>query len=92
MENNQIFSIKNEQIINHDYEPELSLVLLGDTGDIIFQQHVNAQNVKNNSTPPTQEKSYILIFGQRTVDNIDNSTKIVSSIVGHNLVKYKKNF
>jgi hypothetical protein len=92
LENNQIFSIKNEQIINHDYEPELSLVLLGNTGDIIFQQHVNAQNVKNNSTSPTQEKSYILIFGQRTVGNIDNSTKIVSSIVGHNLVKYKKNF
>jgi hypothetical protein len=33
-----------------------------------------------------------LIFGQRTVGNIDNSTKIVSSIVGNNLVKIEEEF
>jgi hypothetical protein len=70
----------------------LSLVLLSNTGGITLQQQVNAQNVENNSTLPTQEKSYILIFGHRTVGNIDNSTKIVSSIVGHNSVKIEEEF
>ena len=48
------------------------------------------QNSTENSD--TEEKSYILIFGQRTIGNIDNSTKIVSSIVGHNLVKIAEEF
>ena len=48
------------------------------------------QNSTENSD--TEEKSYILIFGQRTIGNIDNSTKIVSSIVGHNLVKITEEF
>jgi len=34
----------------------------------------------------------ILIFGQRTIGNIDDSTKIVSSIVVHNLVKIEEEF
>ena len=38
------------------------------------------------------KKNYILIFGQRTVGNIDNSTKIVSSIVGQNLIKIEEEF
>lgn len=38
------------------------------------------------------EKSYILIVGQRTIGNIDNYTKIVSSIVGHNIVKINEEF
>jgi hypothetical protein len=33
-----------------------------------------------------------LVFGQRAAGNIDNSTKIVSSIVGNNLVKMKEEF
>jgi hypothetical protein len=33
-----------------------------------------------------------LVFGQRTVENIDNSTKIVSSIVGHNSIKIQEEF
>ena len=54
--------------------------------------NVNAQNSTNysqfqNSNINSGEKSYILIFGQRTIGNIDNSTKMVSSIVGHNIVK-----
>jgi hypothetical protein len=48
------------------------------------------QNSTRNSD--TGEKSYILIFGQRTIGNIDNSTKIASSIVGHNLVKMAEEF
>ena len=48
------------------------------------------QNSTGNSN--TGEKSYILTFGQRTIGNIDNSTKIVSSIVGNNLVKIAEEF
>ncbi len=33
-----------------------------------------------------------MIFGQRTIGNVDNSTKIVSSIVGHNSVKIQEEF
>ena len=33
-----------------------------------------------------------MVFGQRTVGNIDNSTKIVSAIVGHNSVKIQEEF
>lgn len=60
---------------------------------------VGAQN--NSSSTQTQNgiedtgtegKTYVLIFGQRTVGNIDNSTKIVSSIVGNNLVKIEEEF
>ena len=47
---------------------------------------------QNSSNTNSGEKSYILIFGQRTIGNIDNSTKIVSSIVGHNIVKIKEEF
>lgn len=58
---------------------------------------VNAQNSTINSEFQKSkitngEKSYILIFGQRTIGNIDNSTKIVSSIVGHNIDKIKEEF
>ena len=33
-----------------------------------------------------------MIFGQRTIGNVDNSTKIVSSIIGHNSVKIQEEF
>ncbi len=33
-----------------------------------------------------------MIFGQRTVGNIDNYTRIVSSIVGNNSVKIEEEF
>ena len=72
----------------------LSLVLLSNIHIVI--QQANAQN--NTSSLDTLnsneniEKNYILIFGQRTVGNIDNSTKIVSSIVGQNLIKIKEEF
>ena len=69
-------------------------------GSVSFNySNANAQNSTaslqlQNSTrnSDTEEKSYILIFGQRTIGNIDNSTKIVSSIVGHNLVKIAEEF
>jgi hypothetical protein len=72
----------------------LSLFLLTNTHIVI--QQANAQN--NTSSLDTLnsneniKKNYILIFGQRTVGNIDNSTKIVSSIVGQNLIKIKEEF
>jgi hypothetical protein len=66
----------------------LSLILLINAGSIALQQQqANAQN------PTSQEdKNYILIFEHRTVGNVDNSTKIVSSIVGHNSIKIQEEF
>ena len=51
----------------------------------------NATTTTTN-TGVAEEKTYILIFGQRTIGNIDNSTKIVSSIVGYNLTKIQEEF
>jgi hypothetical protein len=68
-------------------------------GFLISTSIVNAQNNTSslqlqNATENTsaEKKSYILVFGQRTVGNIDNSTKIVSSIVGNNLIKIEEEF
>ena len=67
----------------------------------ILVQHASAQNISSSSILYTQNtnenlnteyKTYILIFGQRTIGNVDNSTKIVSSIVGHNLIKIEEEF
>jgi hypothetical protein len=73
----------------------LSLILLISAGNIAFpQQQANAQNTEESSTSTSTQgnKNYILIFGQRTIGNVDNSTKIVSSIVGHNSVKIQEEF
>lgn len=48
------------------------------------------QNATENTD--AEKKFYILVFGQRTVGNVDNSTKIVSSIVGNNLIKIEEEF
>jgi len=53
------------------------------------KQLLETQNI-NQKFKYTQEKDYILIFRQKTGGNIDNSTKIVSSIVGHNLFKIEE--
>jgi predicted peroxiredoxin len=75
----------------------LSLILLSSAGGIVLQQQqqqVNAQNVEESQTSTTtgEDKIYILVFGHRTVGNIDNSTKIVSAIVGNNSVKIEEEF
>jgi hypothetical protein len=36
----------------------------------------------NAQTP--EEKLYVLLFEQNKISNTDNSTKVVSAIVGHN--------
>jgi hypothetical protein len=73
----------------------LSLILLTSVGSIVLQQQVNAQNTEGSSNFTTNNegnKNYILIFGHRIIGNIDNSTKIVSSIIGHNSVKLEEEF
>ena len=56
-----------------------------------FSQSQNATNTTTtNATGAAEERTYILIFGHRTVGNIDNSTKIVSSIVGNNTAKIQE--
>ena len=68
-------------------------------GSVAIMPIVSAQNDTSslqlqNTTENAgaEKKSYVLIFGQRTVGNIDNSTKIVSSIVGNNFVKIEEEF
>lgn len=55
-------------------------------------QNATTTTTTTNATGAAEEKTYILIFGQRTVGNIDNSTKIVSSIVGDNSAKIQEEF
>jgi hypothetical protein len=55
-------------------------------------QHNSTTIGENNNTSSVEEKTYILIFGQRTVGNIDNSTRIVSSVVSDNPVKILEEF
>jgi len=70
----------------------LSLILLN-SGSVLLQQKANAQNTEKSPLSGAKEnKNYILVFGQRTVGNIDNSTKIVSAIIGHNAVKIEEEF
>ena len=64
----------------------LSLFLLSNT-QIALHQAAAQNETSSLDTPNSTEdtkKNYILVFGQRTVGNIDNFTKIVYSIVGHN--------
>ena len=81
-----------------------AIVVIG--GNMTTIAPINAQENLTSSSPPqsqnattatntigtAEEKTYILIFGQRTVGNIDNSTKIVSSIVGNNSAKIQEEF
>ena len=83
-----------KNFLNISVSITLSLILLTSVGNIALQQQANAQNIEENATSTTTEenKNYILIFGHRTIGNIDNSTKIVSSIVGYNSVKIQEEF
>ena len=57
------------------------------------QKNITALPLPNSiSNSNSEEKSYILIFEQRNIGNIDNSTKIVSSIIGQNIVKIAEEF
>jgi predicted peroxiredoxin len=75
----------------------LAILIVGivsfDYSNANAQNNVTSLQLQNSTgNSDTEEKSYILIFGQRTIGNIDNSTKIVSSIAGHNLVKIAEEF
>jgi hypothetical protein len=79
------------------------IVVVG--GNMIIIPPINAQenstssqsqnattSATTNATGAAEERTYILVFGQRTVGNIDNSTKIVSSVVGNNSAKIQEEF
>jgi hypothetical protein len=75
----------------------ISLITVIMGGNVGIMSIVNAQNNVSssqlqNATENTgaEKKTYVLVFGQRIVGNVDNSTKIVSSIVGENLVKIEE--
>jgi predicted peroxiredoxin len=75
----------------------LAILIVGsvsfDYSNANAQSNVTSLQLQNSTgNSDTEEKLYILIFGQRTIGNIDNSTKIVSSITGHNLVKMAEEF
>ena len=83
-------------------KPVLSLLIIATfiVGfSMLESSNTNAQNnitalPWSNSTlnSNSEEKSYILIFEQRNIGNIDNSTKIVSAIIGHNIAKIADEF
>ena len=71
---------------------------LAAASNIIPIGYANAQNISdtalkasNKDTLGTQ-LTYVLIFNYRTIGNIDNETKIVSSIVGTNPDKIREEF
>ena len=66
------------------------LVPLASAQNISSSSKLDTINTNGNLNP--EYKTYILIFGQRIIGNVDNSTKIVSSIVGHNLIKIEEEF
>ena len=66
------------------------LVPLASAQNISSSSKLDTINTNGNLNP--EYKTYILIFGQRTIGNVDNSTKIVSSIIGHNLIKIEEEF
>jgi hypothetical protein len=79
----------------------VAIVIVVVGGSVIIMPPINAQQNLTSSSQSknttsniadTKEKTYILIFGQRTVGTIDNSTKIVSSIVGNNSLKIEEEF
>ena len=78
----------------------LAVIVFVGGGNMIITRPINAQqnltsfsqSQNTTSNAAAEEKTYILVFGQRTVGNIDNSTKIVSSIVGNNSVKIQEEF
>ena len=75
----------------------VAMIVIG--GSVAIAPTISAQENLTSSQPlnstrnaSAEEKTYILVFGQRTVGNIDNSTKIVSSIVGNNSAKIQEEF
>jgi hypothetical protein len=75
----------------------VAMIVIG--GSVALAPTISAQENLTSSQPlnstrnaSAEEKTYILVFGQRTVGNIDNSTKIVSSIVGNNSAKIQEEF
>ncbi|MDQ3836404.1 MAG: hypothetical protein M3270_05665 [Thermoproteota archaeon] len=83
----------------------VAMIIVGGGNMIVIppinaQENLTSSSQLQNATPATtntttgvaEEKTYILVFGQRTVGNIDNSTKIVSSIVGNNSAKIQEEF
>jgi hypothetical protein len=56
------------------------------------QNNVSSSQLQNATQNTTDKKTYILVFGYRTIGNVDNSTKIVSSIVGNNSAKIQEEF
>src|SRR5919112_1594044 len=75
----------------------VAMIVVG--GTVTIAPTISAQENLTSSQPQNstrnasaEEKTYILVFGQRTVGNIDNSTRIVSSIVGNNSVKIQEEF
>jgi hypothetical protein len=101
-----VFVIKRMNIIALFVTVSLVAVIVVGGASMIITPPVNAQEnstssqsqnattttTMTNATGAAEEKTYILVFGQRTVGNIDNSTKIVSSIVGDNSAKIQEEF
>ena len=61
---------------------------------LVFAATSNYNNVFHSVEAQTSEKKdeklYVLLFEQNNIGNIDNSTKMISSIVGTNLIKIEE--
>jgi hypothetical protein len=97
---------KSMNIITLFVTTSLIALIVAAGGSMIVTPSINAQEnstsvlqsqnattaTTTNTTGVSEERTYILIFGHRTVGNIDNSTKIVSSIVGNNSAKIQEEY
>jgi hypothetical protein len=99
-----LLGYKSMNIITLFVTTSLIALIVVAGGSMIITPSINAQenstsvsqsqnatsSATTNTTGVAEESTYILIFGHRIVGNIDNSTKIVSSIVGNNSTKIQE--
>jgi hypothetical protein len=69
-------------------------MIITPTANAQMQSNLSSSQSQNTTATNTgaEQKTYILVFGQRTIGNIDNATRIVSSIVGFNSTKIQEEF
>jgi hypothetical protein len=86
------------KLLSHDFHSGSRLRILSTILFLIVALPILSLNFMSNdpgllqqtSAQTPEEKLYVLLFEQNKVGNIDNSTKIVSAIVGQNLIKIEE--
>jgi hypothetical protein len=91
-------NIQELKLLSHVFHSGSRLKILSTILFLIVALPIVSLNFMTNDTglihqagaQTPEEKLYVLLFEQNKVGNIDNSTKIVSAIVGHNLIKIEE--